>query len=132
MLLVGYSWIDVVLGVLYVSAALLILTIAYKRLLARLSKGSIDKEEFCVLFALEKEPASGELEFYFTSEKERDVKLSILDSNMDEIKTVVEKKATSGGNIVRFDSTSLSNGEYYYCLKTDNQKTMKKMHVSNS
>jgi len=132
MLLVGYSWFDVALGVLYVSLALIIVTIAYKKLLARLSRGSIDQEAFCVLFALEVDPASGELEFYFTTEQEKDVKLSILNENMDEIQTVVEKKATPGGNIVRFDSTSLSNGVYYYCLKTANQKTMKKLHVLNS
>lgn len=132
MLLVGYSWLDVVLGVLYVSLVLVVIAIAYKKLIARLSKGSIDKEEYCVLYSLEVDPAVGELEFYFTSEQERDVKLSILNSSLDEIKVVMEKKATPGGNIVRFDSTSLSNGEYYYCLKTENQKTMKKMHVLNS
>jgi hypothetical protein len=36
-----------------------------------------------------------------------------------------------GGNIVRYDSSKLTNGQYYYCLKTDNQKTMKKMSVLN-
>lgn len=131
MLLVGYSIVDVLLGILYVSIGLLVLTIAYKQLLRRFSKGAIEKKDFCVLYSLEESPVVGEVEFYFTTELERDIKLSILDTDMNEIKIIVEKTATPGGNIVRFDSTSLSNGAYYYCLKTENQKTMKKMRISN-
>ena len=132
MILVGYSFTDVALGILYVSLALLLIAIGYKKLLVYLGKGAVPRKDFCTLYALEEDPASGELEFYFTSEKEREIRLSILDANLDEVKLVVEKLATSGGNIVRFDSTSLSNGQYYFCLKTENQKTMKKMQVLNS
>lgn len=132
MLLVGYSLLDVVLGVLYVSLAGTAVYLLYRMLLRRLSRGSIDKEDFCVLYGLEEDPSSGEIEFYFITEEERDIKLSILNANMDEIKTVVEKVATKGGNIVRFDSNTLSNGEYFFCLTTENQKTMKKMKVLNS
>ncbi|MBL4862084.1 MAG: hypothetical protein JKY09_03585 [Crocinitomicaceae bacterium] len=131
MLLVGYSWMDVVLMMLYVSIVLLVIVIAYKKLLGHLGKSVIQQEEFCVLNALEQSPAVGELEFYFLSEKEREYTLSILDGEMKEVVVVAEKNATPGGNIVRFDSTSLSNGEYYYCLKTINQKTLKKMTVMN-
>ena len=131
MLLVGYSFVDVLLGILYVSITMIVLTLAYRKLLSRFNKGAIDKKDFCVLYALEQSPAVGELEFYFTTEQEREVKLSILDADMNEIEMVIERKVTSGGNIVRFDSTTLSNGEYFYCLKTENQKTMKKMRVSN-
>lgn len=131
MLLVGYSFTDVLLGILYVSLVLLVLVISYKKLLKKFSKDALVTKDYCVLYSLEKSPASGELEFYFTSEIEREVKLSILDSNLNEIKLIIDKIATSGGNIVRFDSTLVSNGEYYYCLKTENQKTMKKMRVLN-
>jgi hypothetical protein len=132
MLLVGYSLMDVVIVSLYVTLIGTVVYLLYKRLLRRLSKDAIPKEDYCVLYSLEVDPAVGELEFYFTTEEERDIKLSILDSDLNEVMVVTEKEATIGGNIVRFDSTSLSNGEYYYCLNTDNQKTMKKMRVLNS
>ena len=131
MILIGYSWVEIGLGTLYVTLIITVLVIAYKKLLMRLQQGVISKDDFCVLYALEEDPVSGEVEFYFTSELEREIRLVILDSNMDEIKVVIEKTATSGGNIVRFDSQSLSNGEYFFCLKTENQKTMKKMRISN-
>jgi hypothetical protein len=131
MILVGYSWVDVGLGILYVSLAVVVVAIGYKKLLAYLGKGGEVKKDFCVLYPLEMHPAKGELEFYFTTETERDVKLLILDAEMNEFMTVVEKRATEGGNIVRFDSTKLGNGTYFFCLLTENQRTMKKMVVKN-
>ena len=77
------------------------------------------------------EPASGELTFYYTSAKKKEVRLLILDSEMNDLKEIYKKECSVGGNIVRYDSTTLSNGEYFYCLKTDNQKTMKKMTIKN-
>ena len=122
---------DVVIGILYVTLVGTVVFILYRLLLKRLSRGAIVQSDFCVLYPLEQDPAKGELEFYFTTEAQRDVKLTILDQDLNDIATVMEKMATKGGNIVRFDSTTLSNGEYFFCLKTENQKTMKKMRVLN-
>ena len=132
MILVGYSWIDVGLGTLYASLGLLILSIAYKRLLRKLSDGAVRGEDYCVLYALEEDPVSGEVEFYFTSEQKREFRLLILGEDMEDIALVAEKTASPGGNIVKFNTTVLKNGIYYFCLKTENQKTMKKMHVLNA
>ncbi|MFT5779536.1 MAG: hypothetical protein ACI837_002495 [Crocinitomicaceae bacterium] len=96
-----------------------------------MGKGTPPKKDYCVLFNIEKDPAEGELEFYFTSEEKKNYSLQILDSDMLLIEEVLSKECFIGGNIVRFDSSKLKNGQYYYCLKTDNQKTMKKMRVSN-
>ena len=122
---------DVVIGILYVTLVGTVVFILYRLLLKRLSRGAIVQSDFCVLYPLEQDPAKGELEFYFTTEAQRDVKLTILDQDLKDIATVMEKMATKGGNIVRFDSTTLSNGEYFFCLKTENQKTMKKIRVLN-
>lgn len=116
---------------LWVSLVGLILVIAYKRLLRALGKDIPPKENYCVLYGLEENPVSGEVEFYFTSEKKKQFTLSILDAEMNDLKEIISKESHIGGNIIRFDSSNLPNGDYYYCLKTDNQKTMKKMMVLN-
>lgn len=131
MLLVGYDIKTIVIAVLCVTLSLLVLAIAYRKLLQYLGRGSVNKQDFCVLYALEQDPASGEVEFYFTCEEAKDYELSILDTEMQELEKVKEGKASPGGTIVRFDTTSLSNGLYYYCLRTANQKTMKRMRVTN-
>lgn len=131
MILVGYSATDVLLGILYVSLALFVIVISYRKLLQYLGKGQPVKEDYCVLYSLETVPARGEVTFYFTADASKKYALKILDAEMNELSSVKEGECSAGGNIVRFDTTSLSNGEYYYSLQTNNQKTSKKMTVSN-
>ncbi len=131
MILRGYDIPTIIIATLIVSLSLLILVIAYRKLLQYLGRGSVNKQDFCVLYPLEKDPASGEVEFYFTCEETKQYSLEILDAEMQELKKVKEGEASPGGTIVRFDTTSLSNGLYFFCLKTSNQKTMKKMNVLN-
>lgn len=123
---------DVVFGVLYSTLGILVVFIGYRYLLRRLSKGRIEKKDYCELYTLELDPAHGELPFYFTSEIQRPVRLVLLDEKMELLKEIAAFDCKVGGNIVRFDSKSLSNGVYYYSLETENQKVMKKMYVYNA
>lgn len=131
MILRGYDIPTIIIATLCVSLAILILVIAYRKLLQYLGRGSVNKQDFCVLYPLEKDPVAGEVEFYFTCEVTKQYSLEILDAEMQELTKVKEGEAGPGGTIVRFDTASLSNGMYYFCLKTSNQKTMKKMNVWN-
>jgi len=131
MVLIGYSWSDIIMGILWVSLSILILVIAYKLLLRFMNRDAVNQADFCELYSLEIEPASGELPFYFTSDKVKHYRLLILDSDMNEILEIENKECKIGGNIIRFDSNELNNGGYFYCLKTENQKVVKKMQVQN-
>ena len=86
MVLVGYSWLDVVQGMAWTSLGVLLVVIIYRRILRSLNKGSIDKDDYCELYSLEIEPASGELPFYFTSAKEKPVTLLLLDADMNPVR----------------------------------------------
>lgn len=121
----------ITIGILSVSLAVLILIIAYRKLLAYLGKGSLPKEDYCVLYSLEENPSAGEVEFYFTADKVTEVTIQLLDSEYQFVKEVSSKECTVGGNIIRFDSKELENGNYFYALITENQKTMKKMAIVN-
>jgi len=125
------SWESKVLGTLIALAAIAMLYIAYKSVIKRFSKGALKKEDYALLFDLENKTQKGEVEFYFTIEKDKKVVFSILNEKMEAIKVVRDKTFPSGGHIVRFDVKELDNGVYFYCLETDNQKTMKKMFVQH-
>jgi|SRR5690606_8044966 len=131
MMILNFSAMEVVVGVLIFSLSLLIFAIAYKKLLAYLGKGSLPKEKYCVLYSLEVEPASGEVKFYFTSEVKREVKFQIFDQKYNFIKEIYNQECKADGNIIPFDTTTLENGIYYYAIVTENQKTMKKMTIAN-
>jgi hypothetical protein len=131
MILLGYSIGKTIVAVLMVTLALLVLYIAYKKLLAYLGKGVPVQRDYCVLYSLEVQPSKGELEIYFTTESPREVTIELLNSDMSLNKVVVSGKYEEGGHIIRFNSAEVPNGEYFYSLRTDNQKTMKKMAILN-
>jgi hypothetical protein len=131
MILLGYNWLDVVITTMYVSIIILVLVIAYRKLIRFLNKDAIMKERYCVLYPLDNELVADEVTFYFTSEKKRNFKLVLLDQDMTEIKEIANKECTPGGNIIRYNSKLTDNGNYFYCLITENQKTMKKMTIKN-
>ncbi|TSJ44801.1 hypothetical protein [Fluviicola chungangensis] len=125
------SWESKVLAIMIGLAAIAMLYIAYKSVIRRFSKGVLKKEEYALLFDLENKAQNGEIEFYFTIEQNKKVVFSILNDKMETIKVVLDKEFSSGGHIVRFDAKELNSGTYFYCLETNNQKTMKKMLVQH-
>lgn len=131
MTLIGFSIGRVLLGVLFVSLALLVLIIAYRKLLAYLGKGTPAPKDYCVLYSIEQDPVSGEVEIYFTTDAEKEVAIEVYNQDMTLLKTLKENPFKKGGHIIRFDSNEFSNGEYFYGLRTENQKTVKKMRVVN-
>jgi hypothetical protein len=132
MLLITYSFGKVLISVLTVSIILLVLYIAYKKIIAKVNQGVPVLADYCVLYSLEQQPASGVLEFYFTCQQQKNVRLELLNEDMSFNCLITEQLFNSGGNIIRFDSMPIENGIYYYCLQTENQKTMKKFKLYNA
>lgn len=131
MILAGFSPTKIAIGILCVSLAILVLVIVYRKLLAYLGRGKMPAEKYCVLYSIENNPAHGELELYFTSEEPKEVTLELLNPDFTVHREIVRKNYPAGSHIVRFDSASVDNGTYFYQLRTDNQKTMKKVVIWN-
>jgi hypothetical protein len=131
MIILGFSFVNVALGVLYTSLILIVGYISYKKLLQKFNKDVPDKASYCELNPLEKNPASGLLEFYFTTSSERNVSFEILNESYTSVALVTNQIYQEGQHILRFDSTQLENGNYFYQLKTENQQTIRKMVILN-
>lgn len=129
MILMTYSYGKLAVAILFVTLALLILYIAYRKLLVYMGKGEPVKEDYCVLYSLESSDVSSEVEIYFTTEVPKEVTIELLNADFEILELIKSEKFSSGGHIVRFDCSHLSDGVYFYSLRTDNQKTMKKMIV---
>lgn len=130
--LIGFSIGKTLVGILFVSLALLILYIAYKKLLQYLGKGSVVVDDYCILYPVETNPVQGELEIYFTTSKSKIVSIELLHNDFSLHTKIIENKTfEEGGHIVRFDTQTISNGMYCYALVTDNQKTIKKVEIQN-
>lgn len=121
---------EAVVKFLFVSFLILLAVIAYKRLLKRFQKGQVVHKDFCELYNLDQDPASGELAFYFVCPELKQVQFGIWkDQKM--LHELANKAFDKGGHIIRFDSNLLENGVYYYGIKTNEQETIKRMKVLN-
>lgn len=119
------------LATLFTLMALLLFYIAYKELLRRLGKGMPVKEDYAVLYGLESKTVTGEVEFYFTTEKPRTIAFMLLNRELQQLELLEEREFDSGGHIIRYNTVKLPNGIYFYCIQSDNQKTMKRMVVQH-
>jgi len=122
---------DIFIGILYVSITLFIIYFIYRKILTFFSKNAINQDDYCKLDSLELDPAKGQLSFYFISNVKRSYRFVILDCNMCEILEVISGTCILGGNIIKFDSSNLPNGNYFYSLQTENQKITKKITIEN-
>lgn len=123
------SWESYLLASIIGITAVAMLVLAYRMILKRLQKGEVNQADYAKLFELEKNPVTDEVEFYFTMESARTIKFSILSDMLVPVLVLKEEAMSSGGHIIRFDTHQLINGVYFFCLETENQKTMKKMKV---
>lgn len=115
---------------LFVSFLILLAVIGYRALLRRFQRGQVKHKDYCELYNLDQEPAKGELSFYFVCPELTNVQLAIWQNNqlVHEITNATYEK---GGHILRFDSTKLANGVYYYGIITADQQTKKRMTIAN-
>lgn len=125
-LLVGMTWQSLLLGMLYVSLALLVIIIAYRKLLKYLGKGGPVKEKYMILYSVETDDDTGEFNFYFTTEEPKEYEFQLLNEEMEPVTVIAGGVASKGGNIVRMSPEQKTTNIAFYCLKTDNQKTMKR------
>ena len=131
MILIAFITWKTVITFMFVTLFILLAIILYKKLISNLKKDNLNLEDYCVLYSFERDEQTGSLEFYFTNEKPKNIIFEILNENHEVIYTLADQEYKSGGHIIRFDSTKLANGYYYYQLRTENQKTTKKMNIKN-
>jgi hypothetical protein len=121
---------EAVIQFLFVTFLILLSIIGYRALLRKFQRGQVVHKEFCELYNLDQEPAQGELAFYFVCPQECEVKLAIWQFNKI-VCEVAQASFEKGGHILRFDSTKLANGVYYYGIVTPDQETKKRMTIAN-
>ena len=121
---------EAIVKFLFVSFLILLAVIAYRALLRRFQRGQVQHQDFCELYTLDQEPASGELAFYFVCPAPIGVRFGIWQNNQLVVE-LANQEFDKGGHILRYESSLLPNGVYYYGIITAVQETKKRMTVSN-
>ena len=118
------------ISILYITLFILLIIIAYRFLIRRLSNDRVRLEEFCTLYSTETYEVNGAVEFYFQCPETIEVHFCIW-SNDKIVVELANKEFDSGGHILRYDTKQLENGGYTFGLVTEKQKTIKKFGVKN-
>jgi hypothetical protein len=132
MILASFITTKTAITFMFVTLAVLIGMIIYKRVLGKMRQGEVSLNDYCVLYSLERNEQTGELEFYFTNEQPKHVVFEILSEAEEVLHTLTDQEYKKGGHIIRFDSKELANGTYFYQLRTSNQQTKKRMVINNA
>jgi hypothetical protein len=119
--------------IIYMLASITIITVIllYMRVISKEKGKLITQKKYCVLYSFEENVQQGNLEFYFTNEEMKQVSFELLSEKEEFLELIKEGQFKPGGHIIRFDSTKIKNGVYFYQLRTDNQIIKKKMVVDN-
>jgi hypothetical protein len=119
-----------VIEFLIITLLILVAIIAYRYLLKYLSKGRVDQALFCELYSLDHDPASGEVSFYFVCPELTLLSFKIWDSNQV-VRELTNKEYPQGGHLLRFQTSELPNGTYFFGIETSKQKTQKRFNIQN-
>ena len=122
---------DTVIIYMLTSITIITVILLYMRVISKEKGKLITQKKYCVLYSFEENVQQGNLEFYFTNEEMKQVSFELLSEKEEFIELIKEGQFKPGGHIIRFDSTKIKNGVYFYQLRTDNQIIKKKMVVDN-
>ena len=129
---VGRIVANVIWAISFLVAAYL-LYVSYKKVLNLIATGKVKKVmvKYAELFDVNPPYAKGEIQFGFQLPEKMDVIFRIVNRDDDLIKELKKGELEEGVYPILFDTNSIADGEYYYQIITNYQKTSKKFFVVN-
>ena len=121
----------VIVNIGWGSLVVVILILLYSLLLRRMKRGQITLDEYVELYPLDKEFATETVQFFFKNKAAKDILFTVYAKDESFHEVIANKNFKPGGHILKFDTTKVPNGKYYFEVKTENQKTSKLMEVKN-
>jgi hypothetical protein len=121
----------VIVNIGWISLVIVVFILLYSLLLRRMKRGQITMDDYVELLPIEGDFAKGSIQFYFKNKAPKNIEFTIYNENNSFSKVIADELYQPGGHILKFDTTQIPNGRYYYEVKTENQKTSKLMEVRN-
>lgn len=122
---------QLVLSFFYIVISITTLILLYKAVAKYLKNRAEPKPSFCELVSIERQPVSGMIEFCFTCEELKKIDFDICDLTFETVVMISSDEFSGGQHILKFDTTTINDGEYFYRLRTENQQIFKKIIVKN-
>jgi len=122
--------IDIILGILYLSAALFLAFTAYRLFLKRFKKNKLEALDKVTLETSHNNTFSHKTKFLIASPSPANVKVDLLDMEEKHIKTLVDTYLETEELPFDFDPSEFKSGKYYLYLTSDNSKILRSITIA--
>lgn len=126
-----FEAVDIILGVLYASGALLLLITSYRLYLKRFKKSKLEAINEVTLSTSRYDKYSEQTQFLVELSVSARVTLNLLDANEKKMAVLLDEALQAGDKIVDFDPKPYPNGDYYLSLKTESVSILRKITINN-
>lgn len=117
--------------VLWVGLFLVLLLIANNRFKANQRAKLAKRNPEIRLFPYEYPSASGAITFFFEADDALEYTFFVINANNNEKHIIAQGTCRKGGQKIKFDTTTVDNGTYYYGIENQFQRTEKRLEVRN-
>ena len=124
-------FLDGILGMLYLTLAVLLLFIGYRFYQRYFNKGRKSNAIYFNPDPLKNRLIIGKFESYIELGEPMKIKIYLADLNGVEKYIIEEKEFSVGLNTISFDSTQYDDGEYFYTIISEDMKSEKKIKLQN-
>jgi len=121
----------IIVNVGWFSMLIIVFVILYRLYLKKIKSTQVNPNDFVELSPIEKVPAKGEIQFYFTMKHPQKVTLKMYSQKGDFREILCDEEKKTGSHVISYDTTQLIDGWYFYELITPKQKSTKMMEVKN-
>jgi hypothetical protein len=122
--------IDIIMGVLYLSAALFLAFTAYRLFLKRFKKNKLEALDKVTLETSHDNIFSTKTKFLIASPTAINVKVELLDKEENHLKTLVDTYLETEEQPFDFDPSEFESGKYYLYLTSDNSKILRGITIA--
>ena len=125
-----YESVDIILGVLYASGAIVLLVVSYRLYIKRFKRNKLEAKNQVVFTTSRQDVYKKKTQFLITLSDSTNVKLTLLDHSEKEVKVIVEEDMKSGENIIDFNPEGVPEGIYYLSLTTIHARILRRIKIT--
>jgi hypothetical protein len=125
----SFSYYKLLFFSLAITTGIFLLYYVYRSYIRKATAEAGSPRGFARLLPIEIPDPGGELQVRFETSDEQEINLEICDDSHTTLYVLASKVYVPGEYVIRFDSSKLSGGTYFFRLKTSRQEIFKKIQL---
>ena len=121
--------VDIILGVLYISAALFLCIVAYMLFIKRFKRSKLEALNAVGLITSQNNNFKQPTKFLITSAEGKRVRIALLDGEEKEVSVLIDQEINQDEYPLEFNPALYDSGKYYLYLTTANASILRSITI---